>query len=144
MDDVHLPPSGGAAAGVHEEPYLDEQMFDFLHPHGVEFVDPLPPPSGVVAGGVVVEEFVDPLPPPGGVGVDDDFEFDLKDIDLDIVLTLFIPNYLMVVLILVIWTLISQVVVLLLVVSLSLLKKLSRNKHSLMKIVDVFYFHFDV
>jgi hypothetical protein len=133
MDDVHLPPSGGAAAGVHEEPYLDEQVFDFLHPHGVEFVDPLPPPSGVV-----VEEFADPLPPPGGVGVDDDFEFDLKDIDLDIVLTLFIPNYLIVVLILVIWTLISQVVVLLLVVSLSLLKKLSRNKHSLMKIVDAF------
>jgi hypothetical protein len=133
MDDVHLPPPGGAAAGVHEEPYLDEQVFDFLHPHGVEFVDPLPPPSGVV-----VEEFADPLPPPGGVGVDDDFEFDLKDIDLDIVLTLFIPNYLIVVLILVIWTLISQVVVLLLVVSLSLLKKLSRTKHSLSKIVDAF------
>jgi hypothetical protein len=133
MDDVHLPPPGGVAAGVHEEPYLDEQVFDFLHPHGVEFVDPLPPPSGVV-----VEEFADPLPSPGGVGVDDDFEFDLKDIDLDIVLTLFIPSYLMIVLILVIWTLISQVVVLLLVVSLSLLKKLSRNKHSLSKIVDAF------
>jgi hypothetical protein len=89
MDDVHLPPPGGVAAGVHEEPYLDEQVFDFLHPHGVEFVDPLPPPSGVV-----VEEFADPLPPPGGVGVDDDFEFDLEDIDLDIVDDIVYPQLL--------------------------------------------------